>query len=636
MSWPDSGLPQEPPPGAGQVWGPPPPPPPWPPAPHVPPVPPAGRPTRRRKRRLLLAGTLALALLVALAAWLSSAQPTRPTAQPVPRTALDQAPFAAALAALAGAPEVRYQDSEPGVGAVDARVTANGEVVGTITSDGASYGLLRVDGKVYVKPPDSGLPNATNAAQTAALKGRWMTGRDIDDLLGTVPARLLSPAELSLRLDNALLAGRSVPPANDPGTVLDGIPVLSANTSLGVLSVTRDAPYRIVRLAPTAGGAASPLALGPPPAGSVAVAAYHPGGAAALGSAASLASAPDLPGTNFPAEQPGDAQNTYQGLVNDTKSLADAVDSDLQFNLQGNGQLSCSDAGCQVTVSVSNTISATGAGSTVVGGNIAAELTATITVEGRPAPGCTGQGSLPLNGTGTMSCSAGGAGAVVASVEAQKKAAAEAQSRAEGGVSVPYYVNYAGEYYVYATAQVDVAKLVQDENQEAADQQRPCPTAAPGTSASSFTFDGRTGIRVTPVSARGTGTVTAAADSTAPIPQVDNPDLQNIIKALYHGVDQPGSKQIGDGSAFAAASHEANGGPLVNGKQHALNSVPQLRSALARWLTTDSVKKPGQKRVPVVKSARDVKVANTLLKAADDALAGKYNGYQNYPGLGDC
>jgi hypothetical protein len=100
------------------------------------------------------------------------------------------------------------------------------------------------------------------------------------------------------------------------------------------------------------------------------------------------------------------------------------------------------------------------AGVTVTGGTVDADLEATITIEGTPT-GCTDEGTLPLDGVGMLACDAPGAGAVFASVDAEKTAQAEAESQAENGAEVPYQVNYDGQYYVYARAQVNAAELVQ-------------------------------------------------------------------------------------------------------------------------------------------------------------------------------
>ncbi|WP_433327510.1 hypothetical protein [Spirillospora sp. CA-294931] len=136
-------------------------------------------------------------------------------------------------------------------------------------------------------------------------------------------------------------------------------------------------------------------------------------------------------------------------------------------------------------------------------------------------------------------------------------------------------------------------------------------------------------------SGRFTGTVvlvaTTRAREDAPTPKVDSERLQRTVNALYHGVGNP--NQIGDGSAMAAANHEALGGPNVEGKSH-ITSTTQLKASLEKFLRENETRLKGGRKVPNVKSARDIEVAKSLIQAIDDALAGKYKGFKEYGGLG--
>ncbi|MEY9855575.1 hypothetical protein ABH935_001179 [Catenulispora sp. GAS73] len=423
---------------------------------------------QQRKRRLLLAsgiGALAAAVVAAVTILpgLSTHHGETGSAAAVPKLhpAISQAPFMAALNTLAVAPEVHYRSTVDG-DPIDIRVTSHGESVGTITDSGAAISLLSVAGKLYIKPPASGLPGVTNKAQLAAISGKWLTGKDVDTLLGDRLSPFVPPGQLAERLAAALAASHDLPSDSDPGTVVDGVRVLTANTSLGTLSVSRDAPYHLVSLGD---GSSSP-----PPASD---------GSPTAAAAAFTWTGRQAPDTDFPSDPANEPDATAGEILNDTKQLSTAVNSDLQFKLQGNGQISCNAGGCQVSVTVSNTIDPTTANAKITGGQIAAELHADISIEGEPAGSCDSSGQLPLNNSATMGCSDPGAGGVFTSVDAEKKAAAEAQSRAENGAEVPYYVHFNGEYYVYATAQVSVDQLVQDEeNQQADDKQEdPCSTS---------------------------------------------------------------------------------------------------------------------------------------------------------------
>jgi len=362
-------------------------------------------------------------------------------------SALSREPFAAAIAALASASEVHYRSDVTDVGEVDARATSNGELVATVTTDGQAYSLLKVGGKLYLRPPDSGLPGVTNPAQTAALKNKWLTGGIIEAPLASLATQFLPPQRLA-----SLLAGGLVTAEAASAAPIAGVRVLAAQTRFGVLYVTEERPYRVVRLAP----AVTP-SLTPPERH----ASYSP-----------TASPAPKGGTDFPADGPADTASTYRTLQTYVRQLSTAVNSDLHFNLQGSGNLQCSGAGCTVSVVVTNSISTTSPDVSITGSQITAQLSATVTVGGEPAGGCTSSGSLPVNRAGTISCVDPAAGPVFTSVQAAKKAAAEAQSAAQGGVLVPYYIPFAGQYYVYATAQVDTTKLVKDIDREADESAR--------------------------------------------------------------------------------------------------------------------------------------------------------------------
>ncbi|MGW4937061.1 polymorphic toxin-type HINT domain-containing protein [Streptomyces sp. NPDC004166] len=129
------------------------------------------------------------------------------------------------------------------------------------------------------------------------------------------------------------------------------------------------------------------------------------------------------------------------------------------------------------------------------------------------------------------------------------------------------------------------------------------------------------------------GTAVLVHNSDGGIPQVDNAKLQNIINALFHGVGN--ARLIGDGTALAAANHEALGGEPVEGKNH-IESTAQLRSSLSNFLTKDVIRLKSGKKEAVVRTARDIEVANSLIEAIDDAHAGRYTGLGKYAGLGLC
>lgn len=86
---------------------------------------------------------------------------------------------------------------------------------------------------------------------------------------------------------------------------------------------------------------------------------------------------------------------------------------------------------------------------------------------------------------------------------------------------------------------------------------------------------------------------------------------------------------------MSAANHEALGGAQVEGRNH-IASTTQLRGSLSNFLTKDVIRLKGGKKETVVRTARDIEVANSLIEAIDDAHAGRYTGLGNYTGLGSC
>jgi hypothetical protein len=75
----------------------------------------------------------------------------------------------------------------------------------------------------------------------------------------------------------------------------------------------------------------------------------------------------------------------------------------VQGNLQGQATVSCSAGGCSVGATVRDTY-VTDPRSSVVGGQVHLDMTATVTVAGQPAGGCTATTSFPARSGGSMSC----------------------------------------------------------------------------------------------------------------------------------------------------------------------------------------------------------------------------------------
>ncbi|QLJ06592.1 DNA/RNA non-specific endonuclease [Streptomyces sp. NEAU-sy36] len=98
-----------------------------------------------------------------------------------------------------------------------------------------------------------------------------------------------------------------------------------------------------------------------------------------------------------------------------------------------------------------------------------------MTIEGRPAGGCTATEELPLAGAGDIACTDADAGPVFAEQEDEKRREAESGSASQGGTPVPYDIRSVADVTVRVLAEVDVAALRQAQRQEQAVLEAPAP-----------------------------------------------------------------------------------------------------------------------------------------------------------------
>ncbi|MES4906955.1 MULTISPECIES: Hint domain-containing protein [unclassified Streptomyces] len=739
---PPQSHPYGPPPGS--AYGPPPPPPPHPPATG----PRRWRllPSGRRGRLLLFGGVgaLVVALVAGLLVWNDTGSGSHK-----PQAKWNLQPFRQALAELALAPGLRYQDSSTnGATKRDVTVTASGSRFGTTGSGNKTLDrdVLHVGGKTFTRWKVDPSPGE-DAKPGEEAPGKWSAGYETASTSAKeVVEQRPTPPELATQLSKALDTLESTP-APSPSAqrrhrTVQGTPALGVDTSAGRLLITQKKPYRVLRLepySPSRSRTASPSAVRQ---------------AAAQDSPdEDPARAPEVTGGPLEgsdsqgmelAPVTGDAVDPmFDTLEKQTKELGKATDSGISLTLSGSGSVKCGSGGCSTSHNFTGQIT-TSAKSRLVDGKVTAVMSATFTIDGKSAGGCTSkQGTFAVTGTsvsGSLSCSNPGAGPTFASIEAQKKAEARARSRANGGRPVQYRIPYASNAVLTARAlaTVEVKKLVdgvkRERNNKDCGRSHSFPSGTrvlladgthraiedirrgdrvaagvPGLRRTEarpvtevFATEGDTDFtRITVRTDRGPATLTAtdnhpfwladakrwknagdlrpgdrlrsAAGSplrviavlgqqvrrpthdlsvagprtyyvlagetpilvhnNGGIPQVDNARLQKIVNALYHGLGSPNA--IGDGSAMAAANHEAQGGAKVEGKNH-LASTAQLRASLNNFLTKDVYKPKGGKKETVVRSARDIRVAKSLIQAIDDAHEGKYKGAAGYEGLQGC
>jgi pretoxin HINT domain-containing protein len=362
-------------------------------------------------------------------------------------------PFDKAVTNLAAAPGLHYRNPvESGSIRWDARVTSHGEVIGSIEQAGQKVDMLAVGGKTYLKAPDGLLPGTST--HTTPLRGKWITGDSA--LFGPLLSQALSPATLAGTLRHALDETTRFPTTDAPSTI-NGTPALKASTPSGDLYVSQDAPYRVLRYVPSGHTPELP----PLP---------RPG----TRSLPQIPSTPSLldPGRQWRLSQPGfgemdidpmsapEVDKTYNDLEDNAKQLTNVINSSTNFQLKGKADISCGAGGCTVTATVTNTNTASaGAGATLTG-QVTAEMTATVSINGLPAGGCTQVSPLPLNGTGSISCTDPEAGPVF--TEANAIAEAKAKATATPGSTYRWTVYSYAPVVVLARAQVNVEKLIED------------------------------------------------------------------------------------------------------------------------------------------------------------------------------
>lgn len=439
-----------------------------------PPAPPTGGgagplPSGRRGRFLLFGGVgaLLLALVAGLLVWNSGSGPDEPAAKQ------NLEPFQQALAELATAPGLRYQDSA-GAGRTkqDITVTAAGSRYGT-TGDGGTPDreILHVGGKTFTRRPAG---PGESGARTWAAGDEGAAGPAAE-----AAARRPSPAVLAMQLSDALDEASDAPApgasAQHPLTV-NGTPALAADTSAGRLLITRQKPYRVLRLEPS-----GPSRSAGPSAGSARPVSARMRPAAARNSREAPSAVPavaegpllggDSPGMDLTPVTGGAVEPMFSTLEKQTAELGNATDSGVSLALSGSGTVQCGSGGCTASSGVAGQLT-TGAKSRLTGGTVTAVMTASFRIDGRPAGQCTSPpGSFAVTGTsvsGNLSCSNPGAGPVFTSIDAQKKADAQARSRANGGRPVQYRIPYDARWLITARAlaTTEVEKLVEKVKRE--------------------------------------------------------------------------------------------------------------------------------------------------------------------------
>ncbi|MFD8389969.1 DNA/RNA non-specific endonuclease [Streptomyces sp. NPDC059680] len=406
---------------------------------------------------------VAFGVITALAAVLLTRHgSTTPT--PTPQTDR-RAPFAAALVDLALQPGVRYSSTTDGSGWTQSQVTATGEALGEAPYAGARVKTLTVGGTTYVKMPDP-LPAGLGGSDGRTdLAGKWVAGvAESDAANDATPRAGLSPAVLANLLLKAVNSGSTTLPDSDAATVsADGVPALRARTAQGDLYISKTRPHRFLEFVPRASSRSGQRRTGT---GTQQADAREPAVANRLAAFTTWASAPATGAFTTSALSGPESSALLGEIHDDTAQLSGALDSGVTARAEEKPHMSCSATGCVVGSHITGVVPSGEARKRITSGRVTVELTATVTIEGRPAGTCTATEELPLDSPGDITCSDADAGPVFAEQEADRRQEAESESRAQGGASVPYGIHYAADIDVRVLAQVDVAALQQALQQE--------------------------------------------------------------------------------------------------------------------------------------------------------------------------
>ncbi|MEV1040518.1 Hint domain-containing protein [Streptomyces sp. NPDC050204] len=352
-------------------------------------------------------------------------------------------PFKEAVDDLADAPGLRYKDtSSLGITENEITVTASGSQFGTTSSGRNSTGkddnaedVLRIGGKTFMRWHVDPSPREDVAAGEKAPPSEWMVGLDDgSDLTDEALARTIAPSELANVLAKALaslekspqVASESKTTAGQQPLSVNGTPALGIDTSAGRLLVTKKKPHRVLRLEAYdlregLSDMKDQLENGEEPTAppKVTTGPLESGDGEGMDLTPILAAAAD---------------KMFDTLVKYAAQLKDATDHGINFTMDGAGEMDCSSSGCTATQNFTGEVSSIARKERVTKGEVTAVMSATFSIDGKPAGKCTSpQRTFPVRGnnvSGTLQCSNPGAGPLYASVSARNKAQANARAQA--------------------------------------------------------------------------------------------------------------------------------------------------------------------------------------------------------------
>ncbi|MEV6075849.1 polymorphic toxin-type HINT domain-containing protein [Streptomyces sp. NPDC052069] len=421
-------------------------------------------------------GVLALALVAGLLSLTSSSSDSH-AAKAAQR---NLKPFREAVDDLANAPGLRYKDTSfLGITENEITVTASGSQFGTTSSGRNSTGkdsngqdVLRIGGKTFLRWQSDPAPRKDVTAGEEAPPSEWMVGLDDgSDLMDKALARTIAPPELANVLAKALTSLEKSPQAaNESKTTsgkqqlsVNGTPALGIDTSAGRLLVTKKKPHRVLRLEAydlreNLSDMKDQLENGEEPTAppKVTTGPLESGDGEGMDLTPILADAAD---------------KMFDTLVEYTAQLKDATDHGINFTMDSAGEMDCSPAGCTATQNFTGEVSSIARKERVTKGAVTAVMSATFSIDGKPAGQCTSpQRTFPVRGnsvSGTLKCSNPGAGPLYASVSDRNKAQANARAQAcSCKITLSYPLRANTLIDARALARVDAEKLANQAKSE--------------------------------------------------------------------------------------------------------------------------------------------------------------------------
>lgn len=267
---------------------------------------------------------------------------------------LDFTPFSDAIAKFRTATVARIRSSLLG-STVDVVLNQKGDGVGTIEIAGETRKLLAVDARAFLFDSNS---------------TRWAYLPDVYQVINsTMSLSMLTTLFRSVMEDEYVLSNDTV----------GRVPALKASTVFGHLYVSSDFPHQVLRVVTQTPSPSFTL----PPLGRKLLAVQN--------------GAVDITDMSSDVDAPADIDETIADVVPDLKN---AFDLSAQFKTSGQIILAHSSSSCTVTASVSSSF----VSENVVATQVSADLTATMTVDGQAAGGCSATGMLSVNGISTISC----------------------------------------------------------------------------------------------------------------------------------------------------------------------------------------------------------------------------------------